>query len=70
MEPCDARLSRKVFIDLIKEALREHLDEKTSSCSEDIIKKNESVIQEESIFENNEEVLYEWVCFSSPFSFC
>ena len=71
MEPCDARLSRKVFLDLIKEALREHLDERVSFNSEDMNEKNKSTIQEENnIFEKNEEVLYEWVCFAFPFSFC
>jgi hypothetical protein len=71
MEPCDARLSRKVFLDLKKEALREHLDKRVSFSNEDINEKNKSNIQEENnIFEKNEEVLYEWVCFASPFSFC
>ena len=71
MEPCDARLSRKVFLDLIKEALREHLDETATLSNEDINEKNKSSIQEENnISEKNEEVLYEWVCFASLFSFC
>ena len=69
MEPCDARLSRKVFIELIKEALQEHLQEKESRIREEAVENNVADLPgENEIVENNEEVYYKWVCLLKLFS--
>ena len=62
MEPCDARLSRKVFIELIKEALQEHLQEKESSREGAVETNSADLPGENEIVENNEEIYYKWVC--------